>query len=53
MDIAGPFVLQQTIPINIQKKFKADQLDKGRGEGKLMMVEINVKKDKPICKFTV
>lgn len=33
MDVAELFVFQQAIPINIQKKFKADQLDKGKGEG--------------------
>lgn len=33
MDIAGPFVFQQIIPVNIQKKLKADQLEKGKREG--------------------
>ena len=47
MDIARPFVLQQTIPINTQKESKADQLDKGTGEGKLMVEEKNVKEASP------
>ena len=47
MDIAGPFVLRQTIPINIQKEFKADQLDTGTGEGKLMVEENDVKEMSP------
>ena len=47
MDIAGPFVLWQTIPINIQKELKADQLDMGTGEGKLMVEENDVKEMSP------
>ena len=47
MDIARPFVLQQTIPINTQKESKADQLDKGTGEGKPLVEERSVKEASP------